>query len=197
MTTVRDIVSDALLELRVVAIGDTADADEADLGLRHYNRLFAGWMTEGFTFTYPAVTTWRGAWRSALVYSVGDGVTNNAGKTYACSTGHTSDNDNQPGGSYAGSTYWTPTDYTSLTLNDAFPLKIEFEDPVIALLAMQLSGPFAKEPSPALVLRAASAKDRLASEFLRPKDAIVDSAIIITPARRRPFIGPINGNPTS
>jgi hypothetical protein len=44
--TVRDLISEALEELGVVQQGDTLSDNDADLGLRRYNRLLDGWNAQ-------------------------------------------------------------------------------------------------------------------------------------------------------
>ena len=191
-TTVRTIVTDALFALRLSGLGEDAASEEATYALRIYNRMFAGWAQAGYTFDYPTVTTWRDAWIRARIYNVGDGVIHLAGKTYSCSTAHTSDQDNEPGASYGGAGYWTPHDYTTLALGDVFPLPADFEAAVVALLMKQLAGPFGKALLPEQQMEAAAAEHTLAATYFRVPDAVVDRALIIVPARRRPFTGPMS-----
>lgn len=195
MTTLRDICSDALRELRVTSIGDDSASEDAAAVLRAYNRMMAAFSNNGETFSYPSVTDWRGPWKAATTYNVGDGVSV-GGRTYVCTANHTSSFDYEPGASYDGASNWTQTAYVPAALTDTFPLPVEFEEPVIALLARRISTAFGKDIAsmPDLIERSDTARAMIAGYFARVKDAVVDNALIITPARRRPYVGPINPN---
>lgn len=195
MSTLNDICGDALRELRVTTIGEDAAAEDAAIALRYYNRMMAAFANQGMILSYPTVTNWRGPWKSATTYNPGDGVVD-GGHTYVCILSHTSSFDHEPGASYDGSTYWSVTLYVPLALADTFPLPVEFEEPVIALLARRISNAFGKDISamPDLVDRSKTGEAMLSGYYARVGDATVDNALIITPARRRPYVGPINPN---
>lgn len=191
MTKVRDIVTEALRELRIVGAASDPAPEDAVLTLNAYNRMVASWAQNGVIIGYPVVTQWRREWESLKGYAVGDGV-NDGGKSFVCKLDHTSSVDDEPGRSINSDTYWTPYAYVTLALGDTFPLIVDFEEGVIAMLARTIAGRFGKEVSPDLAKRARAGWLNITSNFLRTPDAQFDPALVRLPSRRWPYSVPIN-----
>lgn len=190
MTTVRDIVKEALQELRIVgSVGDPS-AEDAALVLNAYNRMVSSWAQNGIIIGYPSVTVWRREWQAQRGYVVGDGV-NNGGKSFVCSAEHTSSVDDEPGRSINSDSYWTPYAYIDLGLRSTFPLVRDFEGGVIAMLAREVAGRFGKEISKDLDKRARTGWANITSNFLRTPDATFDPALVRVPSRRWPYSVPV------
>lgn len=58
MADVRDVVTDALRDLGVLAAGETATADDANVGLSALNGLVDEWASGGLAIYRKAITTW-------------------------------------------------------------------------------------------------------------------------------------------
>ena len=178
MSTVGDIVTDAMRELRIVAMGQDLSAEDAAAGLRAYNRMVAGWAAQGVSFTYPTdATVWRGEWRRSTTYSVGHGV-RVGGKGYVCIIDHTSTADNEPGSSVTAAVYWTPDAYIALAMASTFPLLVEFEEPVVALLAQRLGQQYGIPLTVELKQRAYDGWAQICGRYMRVPEARLDLALV-------------------
>jgi hypothetical protein len=49
MATALDLITDALIELGVVAVGETVSAEDSVLGLSALNSMLDGWNTQNLT----------------------------------------------------------------------------------------------------------------------------------------------------
>ena len=72
MATARDVITDALRELGVLAAGETATTDDADSGLQSLNRLIDQWAAESLLI-YSETRTETAVVPSQASYTVGAG----------------------------------------------------------------------------------------------------------------------------
>lgn len=79
MADVRDVVTDALREIGVLAAGETATADDAISGLAAINRLIDQWAAERLMIYQETRTTFTIA-ASTQTYTVGTGATVNVAR---------------------------------------------------------------------------------------------------------------------
>lgn len=75
MATVRDVVTDALIEIGVLAAGEAASSGDADLCFRHFNRMVSMHAAEGLLSYTRTRTTWTISQTAS--YTVGSGGTIN------------------------------------------------------------------------------------------------------------------------
>jgi hypothetical protein len=190
MTTIRDIVTDALHELRYLPSDQQPSAGDAAAALRYYNRMVASWRNQGVTIGYPTVTTWKREWKLQALYAAGDGILN-GGNAYVCSTEHTATLDNEPGRSIDGALYWDATAATVATLDSTFPLETQFEDAAITLLAVMLAPSYSISIEEDTKRRARDGWIAITARYMRTPEAQFDPALVRVPSRRWPYSVPV------
>lgn len=186
MTTCRDIVTNALRELRVIAAGESPSSDEASDVLAALNGMIAGWRAESIVIAYPASVNWRGEWAVNTSYSVNDGVARN-GIPVTCAVAHTSSYYDQPIGSPNWASYWTVSTLITYAIGDTFPLPGQFEDGVTAMLAVRIAPQFGKEPSAGTVLRARDGKTAIFAAYMPIRPVSVDAGLTRMPSQIWPY----------
>lgn len=187
MTTALTIVTDAMLELNIIAAEQSPSASDADFCLRHLNRMISGWTGEGMRLVYPSgVTTWRGDWASATTYAVNDGVSVN-GRVYKCLVAHTSTDDDKPIVGLNQATYWSQTLPTDLALADDIDLDASDEGALVWCLAERIAGPYGVELTDIQARNAYEGRLHISARYMPVADPAFDPGLVYTPSRRWPY----------
>ena len=199
MATVNDIVSRALRRNRILAAGESADADDAAVCLDLLNSMILRWASQGVdakytalaltdTFTFfvpPAAATgevidaldYQGTWNASTnTPTLADG-TGTKGYFYRVSVAGSTSLDDLDS--------WAVNDYAVFdgsvwlqSINSA-----RFEQAVIDLLAVEMTPDFGKDPAPALVKSSREGWAQIQAAFIKAPTAILDRAVMQTMQR--------------
>jgi len=186
MTTARQICTRALKELVYFAEGETPSAESISDCLDALNGMMASWHNNGLLVFYPPGKNWLGDWKQNYTYAVDDAVSR-SGRTYYCTTAHTSAANDRPGESSLWSSYWTLYAETPMTLETTFPLNPEHERGVVALLCVDIAPLFNKQPSPITLMKARDGMNAIYGQFFNVPNASVDSGITRMPSQIWPY----------
>lgn len=214
MTTTRDIVSRALMRIRIVAPGEPVSADYAQVALDHLNAMLASLVADGvvitnapfaladtFAFFVPPVTlsgetvdaiTYLGDW-NASTNSPSLATVPDRGSVYRVAVAGSTALPTYPSTETLSS--WTVGDYVVST-GVAFykgDTSTRFERGIIDMLATEIAPSFGREPLPQIVDGAEAGRRSLYGVFLRSQVPVFDRSLVLTPSRR--FVGvSVNGN---
>ena len=201
MATVRDIIGQALLRLRIVAPGESVSADIADQALTQLNDMLAGWasssvtilpaayaLADQFRFFVPANDLggntigdldYQGTWNAATDIPALSLAVGQRGDVYLVAVAG-----DTPLGALRP---WAVGDMivsNGLSWVKGLPSS-RFNSAVRDLLALEIATSFGREPMPSVVQGASEGWSRILAAFVQPSTIVFDAALVYLPGRRQ------------
>jgi len=208
MATVRDIITQALKRIRVIASGETPQASDIADGLTALNQMMSGWATNGvnvlhndyaladtFTFFVPPTVldgvgsttttmdylTDQGDWDASLNSPILSNGGRNRGDVFRVSVSGATIVDNVVGATVGQFIIFNGVQW--IPCEDS----TRRQQGVIAMLAVRLAEDYGVAVTPVVARDAADGWSSLLQQFVHVPDATFDPALTRTPSRRWPY----------